>query len=87
MTTSHALAVAAVAAPPAALAAVVDVSATTLVTAAACAGVALIQWLASRQIATVETTLRDHTAALATQGERLTRLEERHRALDARTRP
>ena len=67
------------------LALAVDLSGTAILGALAAGALALIQWLGSHRIATYETTLREHTAALSSLTDRLTRLEERHRALDERT--
>lgn len=68
------------------VAAVIDISPSMLVTVGAAAGYGLLQWLASRQIAAAETSMREHDATLESLTERITRLEERHRALDDRTR-
>lgn len=67
-----------------ALALAVDLSGTAILGALAAAALGLIQWLGSHRITTYETTQREHTAALSSITDRLTRLEERHRALDER---
>lgn len=67
------------------LAVAVDLSPTTLLGGVALLGLGLIQWLGVRQITTHEATQRDHTLTLAAISDRLTRLEERHRALAERT--